>query len=67
MQPTKPSVAQDSINSLKTIREASSEVKNWPQWKIANIRLAFSESFGPLAKSNLKERVNKKSEADLDL
>lgn len=51
-------ITQDNVNSLQTIREASSKVKKWPQWKIANIRLAFSEPFGPLEKSSLNERTD---------
>lgn len=46
-------------NCFKNIKEASEEVSTWPEWKVRNIRLAFSEPTIKLNSENQHQQVIK--------
>ncbi len=48
------------IDPIKTILDSTREIRNWPQWKILNTRLAFSEQ--PPLKHTKDEKQSKSIE-----
>jgi len=46
-----------SIDPLTNIEQAINEVKTWPDWKVKNAQLAFSEKLTRKTEGNLQNQA----------